>query len=561
MGHEIQDGAEPAQPAPPPAAPAEATAPRRDRAAALAIAGLLLAAYTANGEVLPGNDALPSVRAAVNLVQEGRFAFTPASDPDLFEWKVMDRGRVLATIGFWDLDAPLDGARTARQLWAAGVLVPSAPYYLAPTVRPGPGGAPRFVSTFGPGTPLAAVPALAAVRPFAGDLAATRATWFAAKLTASLCAALAAAFVYLAARSLGAGAAGATAIALAFGLGTGVFSTTSQTLWQHAPNTCLLALGAYGLVRSGERARWAALAGAAFALATACRPTSALFAAAGAALLLARDRRALAAYAGAAAPIALAIAGYNAYWFGSPFLFGQTVVGPGLALALTGSSDQWQTPLAVGIAGVLVSPSRGLLVFSPFLLAAVPGALVALARPGLAPLRALAAACVATVVVAAKHYDWWGGWSYGYRHVVDLAPALALLAVPTLGWIGAAAWRRAAFGALVLWSVAVQVVGVVAYDLSGWNAPTGYHVRLGSGETVKVPEDDARALVAGGGVVVGQEAMEVAQPPWRHRLWSVRDNQIAYYVRRFGEARERRRALSASWVAPWRPAARAGDAP
>jgi hypothetical protein len=562
MPEEIHDGPEAAGPGAPEAPTSPAPRPRRDAAVAAGLAAVLLVAYSANGEVLPGNDATASVRTAVTLLQERRMAFTPSSDPDLFEWKVMDRDRVLATIGFWDLDVPVDGPRTARQLWAAGVLVPHAPYYLAPTVRTSATGEPLFVSTFGPGTPIAALPALAAVRGFAGDLRATAATWFGAKAAASLFVALAGALVFLAARALGAGPAAAALVALAFGLGTGVFSTSSQTLWQHAPNTLFLALGACALVRPGDGARSAAVAGAAFALATSCRPTSAVFAVAGAVLLLVRDRRAFAAYAAAAAPVALAIAAYNTYWFGSPFLFGQTVVGPGLARALTGVADQWQTPLSVGVPGLLVSPSRGLFVFSPFLLAAVPGAVLAFRRRELAPLRALALAAAVTVLLAARHYDWWGGWSYGYRHVVDLAPALALLVVPTLGWISRAAWRRAAFGVLVLWSVAVQVVGVLAYDLSGWNAPTAYHVRLASGEAVKVPEEEARALVErGAGAVTGQEAMEVAQPPWRHRLWSLRDNQILYYLRHFGEARARRRAMSASWVEPPRPAGAPGSSP
>jgi hypothetical protein len=526
---------------------------------ALAISASLAAIYSANGDVLPGNDATPSVYAAVNLIEEGRYAFTASTAPELFEWKLMREGETVATLGIWNLDSEIEG-HSARRLWAAGLLVPHAPYYLAPTVRTDPQTAqPLFVSTFGPGTPLAAVPLLASIRPFVGDLRAHPTTlWFGAKAVASLLVSLSAAFVFLAARRWLSPAA-ATVLALAYGVGTGVWSTSSQTLWQHAPAAFLVALGSYGLVRAKDGLRWSAVAGAAFAAATACRPTSAVFAGAAAVYLLGQGRRALLACAVAAAPIAIAIAGYNVYWFGSPLRFGQTVVGDGLALALTGVADQWQTPLWVGVPGLLVSPSRGLFVFSPFLLAAIPGAVIAWRRAEYVPLRPLAIAAVLVLLVAGKHYDWWGGWAYGYRHVVDLAPVLALLVAPVLGGILASRWRRVAFGGLVAWSVGVQAIGAFVYDTSGWNFRTAYHVRLATGEILKVPEEDADRLVRErGGQIVGREGMEIAQPPWRHRLWSVRDNQIVYYLERLRDCRELRRRGSEAWIAQWLPP---GEAP
>jgi hypothetical protein len=537
-----------------PSAAAPDRAPRRrDAAVALAISAALVAIYSANGDVLPSNDAAPSGFAAVNLLQERRLAFTAASDPELFEWKLMRGHEVVANLGIWDLDAAIEG-HTARQLWVAGVLVPNAPYYLAPTVRVDPATAqPLFVSTFGPGTPLAALPVLAAIRPFAGDLRThPAALWFGAKAAASILVALSAAFVFLAARRWVSRAA-AIVLALAYGLGTCAWSTSSQTLWQHAPDTFFVALGAYGLLRATESLRWSAVAGAAFAAATACRPTSAIFAVA-AAVFLVRNRRALLAYLAAATPIALAIAGCNAYWFGSPLRFGQTVVGDDLALALTGVANQWQTPLWVGVPGLLVSPSRGLFVFSPFLLAAIPGAVIAWRRAEYAPLRPLAIAAFLVLLVAGKHYDWWGGWAYGYRHLVDLAPVLALLVAPVLGGILASRWRRVAFAGLTAWSIGVQAIGAFVYDTSGWNARTAYHVQLATGETLKIPQDDAARLVRErGGRIVGREPMEIAQPQWRHRLWSVRDNQIAFYLTRLRESRERRRRNSQDWISSWQP--------
>lgn len=90
-----------------------------------------------------------------------------------------------------------------------------------------------------------------------------------------------------------------------------------------------------------------------------------------------------------------------------------------------------------------------------------------------------------------------------------------------------------------------------SYDTSGWNARKAYHVQLGPGELVKVDEERAAAPVRDrSGRVVGSEPMEIAQPPWRHRLWSIRDNQIGFYLTHLESSRERRRRLSRSLTEP-----------
>ena len=58
-----------------------------------------------------------------------------------------------------------------------------------------------------------------------------------------------------------------------------------------------------------------------------------------------------------------------------------------IALEKTGKSQLWQTPLVVGAFGLLASPSRGLLVFSPFLVLAFWGLPRLWKEPAYAPLR------------------------------------------------------------------------------------------------------------------------------------------------------------------------------
>jgi hypothetical protein len=81
----------------------------------------------------------------------------------------------------------------------------------------------------------------------------------------------------------------------------------------------------------------------------------------------------------------------------------------------------WTTP---HIAGVLISPRKGLFFWAPLLLAAVAG--LAWLPPALRPWRApiLAVLAIDTYLIA-SWWDWQFGASYGHRGFVDLYPLLA----------------------------------------------------------------------------------------------------------------------------------------
>jgi hypothetical protein len=540
--------AAPALPAPPQQRddpPSPAPRRRRDAAIAAAVALTLTVVYSANGEVLPGNDATGNAYLAANLLEEGRFSFSVSRDPWLFDWVFQQEA---APVRFFGWDDPVRGV-PARKLYAEGRLVPVLPYFLTPSLRADPATAePLYVNTFGPGAAIAALPVLAPLRLAVGDLRAhPEALWFGAKLAASLLVALSAAFVFLTARRFLA-APWAAALALAYGLGTAVWSTSSQTLWQHPASEAFMAAGIFFLVRARGSARDAALSGAALAAAVACRPTSAILAAAAAVYLLVVDRRAFAALALAAAPLAALLAAYNAHHLGSILRFGQTEASAMVAQFKTGSSDVWQTPLHIGIAGVLASPSRGLLVFSPWLAFAVPGAVLAWRRRELEVLRPVSIAALLVLAVEARWFDWWGGWSYGWRRVVDLAPLCALLAAPAVAWIAARRARVAAAGALVAWSVLVQAVGAFGYDVDGWNARTAYGVSGPGGEIVPASSRaEAVALARATGMSVEVRKLDIDRPEHRHRLWSIADSQIGYYLGNLSTASASKRLQSTRW--------------
>jgi len=91
----------------------------------------------------------------------------------------------------------------------------------------------------------------------------------------------------------------------------------------------------------------------------------------------------------------------------------------------------WQTPLGLGLFGHLLSPSRGLLIWSPFLLPVLAGAVAGrrrLEHRRLVLMAAVWAAC--HLLFASTKGMWWGGHSYGPRLMAELMlPAFLLTAL------------------------------------------------------------------------------------------------------------------------------------
>ena len=74
-------------------------------------------------------------------------------------------------------------------------------------------------------------------------------------------------------------------------------------------------------------------------------------------------------------PFLVFLTAYNYHYFGHPLAFGQSVVASGIALSKTGSADLWQSSWWESLPGLLFSPARGLVWFSPVLLLGMISAL------------------------------------------------------------------------------------------------------------------------------------------------------------------------------------------
>jgi hypothetical protein len=143
------------------------------------------------------------------------------------------------------------------------------------------------------------------------------------------------------------------------------------------------------------------------------------------ALAIARDWRRLARVIAAAAPVAIALGIYQHFAFGSALrlsplydrlpeyrqlgrsgLFGLQFPSPSIAMRL------------------LLDPGRGLLVFAPILLMAIPAAMHA--RRVLSPVayRTMLAIPASLFLVYASYPNWHGGWATGPRYLVACIPFL-----------------------------------------------------------------------------------------------------------------------------------------
>lgn len=128
-----------------------------------------------------------------------------------------------------------------------------------------------------------------------------------------------------------------------------------------------------------------------------------------------------------------------------------------------------------GLYGVLLSPSRGLLVFSPFLLVVVFAITVALPRLVRSSLFWLCGTWIAFHVLAvATREVWWGGHSYGPRLLAETIPPLALLTgLVWRDWRPSPSVRRRALAAyltLALVGVAIHSgQGLFNEQVKSWN--------------------------------------------------------------------------------------------
>ncbi len=273
------------------------------------------------------------------------------------------------------------------------------------------------------------------------------------KLSASLIAALSASLLYLLLRRRSSGAV-ALLLTAAYAFGTTTWVISSQALWQHGMGA-LLVIGALLVLTGASTAPRAVAAGLLCGLIAANRPPDAILAAAlGVYGLYWASRRHKLWFAAAAA---LPLAALLLYNFGAA---GNVLGGYGLI----GKARFFSHDLFAGIAGLLFSPTRGLLIFSPFLLFLVLAfRFLPRGREERLLTLAMTAAVVLQIVLYAKA-DWRGGLSWGPRYLTSLLPFLVWMLVPVVSALRGLA--RIGFHAAVGVAILIEAIGAFCYSPS-----------------------------------------------------------------------------------------------
>jgi len=128
------------------------------------------------------------------------------------------------------------------------------------------------------------------------------------------------------------------------------------------------------------------------------------------------------------------------------------------------------------LAGNMISPSRGLLAFTPVLVFAVVGIAWKIRDRQFDRLdRCLLGVMLLHWTSISSIGHWWGGWAFGPRLFSDMLPYYmyflipALVRIPELGWV-----RRRAIGSVFLFltiiSFAIHYRGATDADVFAWNA-------------------------------------------------------------------------------------------
>ncbi|MBD3370996.1 hypothetical protein GF402_11640 [Candidatus Fermentibacteria bacterium] len=254
-------------------------------------------------------------------------------------------------------------------------------------------------------------------------------------------------------------------LAFLFVFGTSLISTCGVALWSFDFEVPLVLAALLLLLRpSGRpRGRWARafVLGTLLFLAYMCRPTAAALVVPLAVYLLLTDR-----------PLGLRLLIVLAFW---ALVMGILSLGeygsllpPYYRPGRLGSPDFLRA-----LAGNLVSPSRGLLVFSPFF---VPVLVMGILRFGKdsARLAMLFSWLVLEVLLVSTFPHWWGGHSFGPRLLTDAVPAVLAIAALTAP-AGSEHRSRAYWIAVIILGLASVAIhsaqGLFNSATARWNRP------------------------------------------------------------------------------------------
>jgi hypothetical protein len=249
-------------------------------------------------------------------------------------------------------------------------------------------------------------------------------------------------------------------VAVIYALATSSWSTSSQALWQHGPSQLFVALLLYCLLRGLHEPRFMGYAGLPLSCAIVVRPVNLVVALPISTYILWHHRRQSGVFLLAIFPPLLLAMAYNYSYFGSPWMTGFAAMSVNPATVWRVAPSVFTTPLFQGLLGVLGSPGRGLLLYSPIFLFSFVGIAMVWRARNRVLLKYVSLAPLLYILLVAKWRYWEGGGSYGPRLLADLTPLLCLYLYPPMERSQAAPLLKWALIGLVTLSIGFHALGV-----------------------------------------------------------------------------------------------------
>jgi hypothetical protein len=212
-------------------------------------------------------------------------------------------------------------------------------------------------------------------------------------------------------------------ITLAFAFGTSAWSTASRTLWQHGPSMLMLTIALLLVLRARLNPTRIQFVSLPLAFAYVIRPTNSVAIVCFSLFVLIYYRRYFVRYLLWALPVAV------------PFI----LLNLSVYHSILPNYYRWYSGFSLNtffqaLLGQLVSPSRGLLIFSPILWLALAGVIIKARRREFEKHDPFVLATMVLHWIAISlWWNWWGGVAYGPRLFTDMLPYFAYWLIPTAG--------------------------------------------------------------------------------------------------------------------------------
>lgn len=255
-------------------------------------------------------------------------------------------------------------------------------------------------------------------------------------------------------------------LAATYAFGTSAYSTASRAMWQHGPSMLMLAVALLLLVKARKRPGLIPLVGLPLAAAFIIRPTNSVSVLVITIYVLVFYRSYFLRYCLSAALLAIPFVLHNISLYGSilPRYF---------------SAGRLGTPeIGQAMAANLVSPARGVFVFSPILFLIPAGIAGIWRKRGLEPLEWSVIGIISLHwIVISSFGHWWAGHSFGSRFFADMMPFMIFLLIPFLELMqspdesrGRRVVLNSLFVLLFIASVAIHYRGATSPATFGWNS-------------------------------------------------------------------------------------------